>query len=100
HLDRRRPLVLSVGLAMVLSLATVLPSAAAPSSSLNTESFSGGGSSGNSEDCSQGGSLPTWTYAVSGTAAGPYEGTFTETGSQSTAALFTITSGATTIRGT
>jgi hypothetical protein len=86
---------------VVVCLAVVVPLAAAPTpSTLTGEAFSGSG--GNFSTC-----LLATPYSVSGTASGPYAGTFTETGTMSfptsggagVSAAFTITSGTTTITG-
>jgi hypothetical protein len=99
RLEHSCRLVLSLGLVMGLSLGTALPGVAATVSTLTGESLTGMGS-GNTTGCP-----PPFlaTYTVSGTAAGPYAGTFTETGSFSTESIFTanftITSGTTTVTG-
>src|SRR3954452_16037838 len=95
-LQWKRHLLLGLGLSMALGLVVVaLPAAAFAASTLTGESLTGGSASGNSPAC------PTATYSVSGTATGPYPGTFQETGqiSSSFSANFTITSGSTTITG-
>src|SRR6266566_532330 len=72
---RSRRLALSVGLSLALSVGTVRPIAAATVSSLTNETLMGSSTlPTNSQFC------PTPTYSVSGTAAGPYPGSFAETG--------------------
>ena len=95
----KRRLFCGLGLAVALGLA-VSPATASAAAvpTLTGESLSGISSSGNTSAC------PTATYSVSGDAAGPYAGTFSESGSWSTVgrtvtATFTITSGTTTVSG-
>jgi hypothetical protein len=95
----KRHLVIGFGLTVPLVLALGLSSAAAATvSTLTGETLSGSSSQGNERACLN----PT--FSVSGTATGPYPGTFTEAGtwaplSSSFSATFTITSGTTTITG-
>jgi hypothetical protein len=94
----KRRLSLGLGLTVALSLAVGLSSATAAVSTLTGENLNGVSALGNSHACN------TPTFSVSGTATGPYAGTFTETGSWSVVpdtfgAMFTITSGTTTIIG-
>src|SRR6476620_7746476 len=97
--QRKRHLFLGLGLTVALVLAVgLLPAVASAASTLTGESFNGSSSSGNSGAC------PTPTFAVSGTATGPYPGTFTESGSWTVLqfefnATFTTASGTTTITG-
>jgi hypothetical protein len=96
-LQRSRSLLLGLGLSMALGLVVAFPAAGA--SMLTGETLNGASSQGNSGECL----YPT--YSVSGTATGPYPGTFTETGTWSVwnpfifSATFNITSGTTTITG-
>jgi hypothetical protein len=88
-----------VGLALALSAATVLPSVAATASPLSGEMLTGSTISPTNF-----GLCPTATYTVSGTASGPYPGTFVETGTitgPTLTAKFTITSagGGTSVTG-
>src|SRR5947208_105288 len=97
-LQWKRHLLLGLGLSMALGLVVALPATASAASTLTGENLTGASFSGNSFTC------PSPTYNVSGTATGPYLGTFTETGTwnQGTGAFsatFTITSGTTTITG-
>jgi hypothetical protein len=97
-LQWKRRLLLGLGLSVALVLAVALPATASAVSTLTGENLNGVSFSGNSFAC------PSPTYNVSGTATGPYPGTFTETGTwnQGTGAFsatFTITSGTTTITG-
>jgi hypothetical protein len=98
-LQRKRHVLLGLGLAMTLGLVVALPAAASAASTLTGENLTGASASGNSGAC------PTPTFSVSGTATGPYPGTFTESGSFTLgppfpfSATFTITSGTTTITG-
>jgi hypothetical protein len=99
RLERSRRLALSVGLGLALSLGTVLPIAAATVSTLTGETLTGSSTlPTNSQLC------PTPTYTVSGTASGPYPGSFVETGTilgpgGVLNANFTITSGSTVVTG-
>ena len=96
---RSRRLALSVGLSLALSVGTVRPIAAATVSSLTNEMLMGSSTlPTNSELC------PTPTYSVSGTAAGPYPGSFAETGTilgptGPLTASFTIASAGTIVTG-
>src|SRR5438128_2420758 len=98
-LGRSRRLALSVGLSLALSMGTVGPIAAATVASLTNETLMGSSTlPTNSELC------PTPTYSVSGTAAGPYPGSFAETGTilEPTGpfqASFTIASAGTIVTG-
>jgi hypothetical protein len=96
-LQWKRRLLLGLGLTVAFVLAVGLsPAAASAASTLTGENLTGASSSGNSVFFCGG------TYSVTGTATGPYPGTFTETGTFSlvvTNATFTITSGTTTITG-
>jgi hypothetical protein len=75
RLGRSRQLALSVGLSLALCVGTVRPIVAATVSSLTNETLMGSSTlPTNSELC------PTPTYSVSGSAAGPYPGSFAETG--------------------
>src|SRR4051794_12896396 len=103
-LQRKRRLLLGLGLSMALVLAVALPATASAVSTLTGETLSGSSLSGNTPNCFPAGSH----WSVNGTAAGPYPGTFSESGSwnfDSSAldfradATFTITSGTTTITG-
>ena len=91
--------MIGLGLTLALVLAPGLSTAAATTvSSLTGETLSGSSSQGNDRACT------TPTFSVSGTAMGPYPGTFTETGtwaplSTTASTTFTITSGTTTITG-
>ena len=100
RLGRSRRLALSVGLSLVLSVGTVGPIiAAATVSSLTNETLMGSSTlPTNSEFC------PIPTYTVSGTAAGPYPGSFAETGTilgptDPFQASFTIASAGTIVTG-
>jgi len=95
--SQRRHLFLGLGLAVALALA-VSPASASAVSTLTGESFSGISSPGNPGAC------PSPTFSVSGTATGPYPGTFAESGSfapgpSSFSATFTTASATTTISG-
>ena len=95
--QRKRPLFLGLGLAVALALA-VSPASGSAVSTLTGESFSGISSPGNPGAC------PSPTFSVSGTATGPYPGTFAESGTfapgpSSFSATFTTASGTTTISG-
>jgi hypothetical protein len=97
-LQRKRRLLLGLGLSVALGLVVALPAAASAVSTLTGETLNGSSSSGNSFAC------PSPTYSVSGTTTGPYPGTFTETGTwnpfqASFSATFAITSGTATISG-
>ena len=97
-MEWKRPLVLGLGPIVALALTVALPASASAASTLTGENFSGSSASGNSHACN------TPTFSASGTATGPYAGTFTEAGSWSVVpdtfgAQFTITSGTTTIIG-
>ena len=74
--QRKRRLFLGLGLAVALALA-VSPASASAVSTLTGESVSAISSSGSSTNGCGGHA----TYNVSGTATGPYPGTFTESGS-------------------
>ena len=99
-LNWRRFLLLGPGLILTLGLAAAQPPAAISSvSTLTWETLSGASSQGNSRACL------SPTFSVSGTATGPYAGSFTESGtwdplSFTFSATFTITAGTTTITGT
>jgi hypothetical protein len=94
RLEPSRRLAVSLG----LSLGAVLPIAAAAVSTLTGESLTGSSTSpSNSQICPA-------TYTVSGTATGPYPGSFTETGTLLgptglLTANYTITSASTTVTG-
>ncbi len=105
--QRKRHVFIGLDLTVALVLA-VSPATASAVSTLTGESFIGSSSSGNSGLC------PSPTFSVSGTATGPYPGTFTESGiwtappfppppishaKDTFSATFTITSGTTTISG-
>jgi hypothetical protein len=96
---KRRSLI-GLALSVTLGLVVALPATAAAVPTLTGESLrvSGAGFTG-TFDCSTGGS-----YNASGTATGPYAGTFQESGGFGPlpilSATFTITSGTTTITGT
>src|SRR3954466_15641378 len=97
-LQWKRHLLLGLGLSVALGLVVALPAAASAASTLTGENLNGASASGNSGACG------TPTYSVTGTATGPYPGTFTETGSWSLgsnvfSATFTTASGTTTITG-
>jgi hypothetical protein len=91
---------MSLSLALALSLGAAAPTAAAPAPlppTLTGEALSGGSSSGNSPAC------PIPTFAVNGTATGPYPGTFSEAGTLSSVQLsttFSIMSGSLVVTGT
>jgi hypothetical protein len=93
--SRKRHLSAGLGSTVALVLALGVASAAAAVPSLTGETLTGASSQGNERACL------TPTFSVSGTAAGPYAGTFTEAGSWaqldfSFSATFTVTSGTTT----
>jgi hypothetical protein len=95
-MTRTRTLLVGLGLSLALTLAAASPAAAV--STLTGESLSGSSSSGNTSWC------PTPTFSISGTATGPFPGTFSEAGSWDMrsgpfTATFTITSGTTTVTG-
>src|SRR3954452_8203473 len=97
-LQWKRRLLLGLGLSVALGLVVALPAAASAASTLTGETLNGASASGNSSACL----IPT--FSVSGTATGPYPGTFTESGSFSIVsftfnATFTTASGTTTITG-
>jgi hypothetical protein len=100
-LQRKRSLSLGLGLSMALVFAVALPATSSAQSTLTGQNLNGSSLQGNSlgsPNCDNS------TYSISGTATGPYPGTFTEAGSFSTStpiisATFTITSGTTTITG-
>jgi hypothetical protein len=76
-LHRNRSLLLGLGLAVALVLAVALPATASAVSTLTGEKFNAsGGPLGVA--CQTDG---PYSYTASGTATGPYPGTFTETGS-------------------
>jgi len=84
-----------IGLALSLGVSSA---AAATVPSLTGETLTGASAQGNEHACL------TPTFSVSGTAAGPYPGTFTESGTwaplaSSFSTTFTVTSGTTTITG-
>ena len=88
----------TLGLSLAFTLAAVSPAAAV--STLTGESLSGSSSSGNTGGCI----TKAAPYSVSGSATGPYPGTFSEAGSLGPGffdftATFTVTSGTTTITG-
>jgi hypothetical protein len=97
--QRERHLFLGLGLTVALVLAVgLLPAIASAASTLTGENLSGSSASGNTPFC------PAATWSVSGTATGPYPGTFSESGTSApggggTNATFTINSGTTTITG-
>ncbi|MGI9147998.1 MAG: hypothetical protein ACR2IK_15835 [Chloroflexota bacterium] len=103
--SRRLALSLTPGMALILGAAGSAAAApATPPATLTGETLIGNSSTGNSGGC------PTSSYTVSGTAYGPYPGTFTESGTVtlsrsgtgtigSFAATFTITSGDTIVTG-
>ncbi len=99
-LRRKRHLFIGLGLTLGLMVG-LAPASASAASTLSGESLTGASTSGNSFDCH----VATFhvTYSVSGTATGPYPGTFTESGSLtlpfSFTATFTTASGTTTISG-
>jgi hypothetical protein len=98
-LQRKRHLLVGLGLSVALVLAVALPATASAVSTLTGETLRGGGLGGSPPDCSTGTLL-----SVSGNATGPYAGPFTETGTWTLSppifsANFTITSGTTTITG-
>jgi hypothetical protein len=101
--QRKRSLLLGLGLSVALVLVVGLPATASAVSTLTGETLNGSSSSGNSPDCLNG---PNVTYSVSGTASGSYPGTFEESGTIKfvgntlLSATFKITSGTTTITGT
>ena len=91
-------LLLGLGLSVALVLAVALPATASAASTLTGETLSGEGSGDSRLGCRVG------EYSVSGTATGPYPGTFEESASWNSFtgvfnATFTITSGTTTITG-
>ena len=98
RLGRSRRLAPSMGLSLALRVGTVLPIAAATVSTLTNETLSGSSTSPtNSPLCPA-------TYSISGTASGPYRGSFAETGTilapgSILSANFTIVSGGTTVTG-
>src|SRR5215207_9224374 len=101
-LHRKRRLFLGLGVTVTLGLVVVLPPAAAAVSTLTGQTLNGSSSSANSPTC------PAPTYSVSGTASGPYPGTFDESGTWNFEELtsgtfgpatFAITSGRITISG-
>ena len=105
--QRKRHLFFGLGLVVALVLAVGTSSAVAAVSTLSGEELSASGGPG-AVACQTGG---PYSYTVSGTASGPYPGTFTETGSgmvnsspgpATLSASFTITSPttSTTITGT
>jgi hypothetical protein len=107
NLCSRSMQILSLSIAVSLSLGTMLcpdlglltASAQDVVPSLTNEKLNGSSTSGNSSFC------PTPRYAITGTATGPYPGTFTETATWNAAfgiftSTFTITSGAITVNGT
>jgi hypothetical protein len=97
RLRRGQRLILSAGLGLALMLGTVLPIAAATVPTLSGETLSGSSTSPTNF-----GLCPSVTYTVSGTASGPYPGTFVETGTISGPTLtanFSITSSGTTVTG-
>jgi hypothetical protein len=94
----QRHLFFGLVLMVALVLAVGVPAVASTPSTLTGENLSSSSSQGGSGGC------PIWTYTVSGTAAGPYPGTFTETGTSTItpgifSATFTIRSGTTTVTG-
>jgi hypothetical protein len=100
--QRKRPLLLGLGLTVALVMAVGLSPATASAAppTLTAEGLSGSSSQGNSVAC------PSVTYNVSGTATFPYPGTFEESGGWNMndsftlgSTTFTITSGTTTITG-
>ena len=101
-LQRKRRLLLGLGLAMTIGF-VALPATASAVPTLTGESLSGGSSlgEGNSPGCGLS------FFTARGPATGPYPGTFTEGGTFSPnrsrdpdfSATFTITSGTTTITG-
>jgi hypothetical protein len=95
-LQRKRSLFLGLGLAVALVLAVGWPATASAVSTLTNEVFSVRGGPGN-VPCQ---TVGPYSYTASGTAIGPYPGTFTETGSgtagagsMTLSASFTIHSG-------
>ena len=99
-LQRKRRLWLGLGLAMTLGLVVALPATASAASTLTGETLNGSSSTGNSGACSG------TSFSLTGTAAGPYAGTFQESGTWAVvtfpfpfSATFTITSGTTSITG-
>ena len=94
-LHRKRRLLLGLGLTVTLGFGAALPATASAQSTLTGENLIGS-SQGNVFSCAP-------SYSVSGTATGPYAGTFSESGSWDQAfnfaATFTIASGTTTITG-
>ena len=94
-LHRKRRLLLGLGLTVTLRFGAALPATASAQSTLTGENLIGS-SQGNVFSCAP-------SYSVSGTATGPYAGTFSESGSWDQAfnfaATFTIASGTTTITG-
>ena len=98
-MSRKCHLLVSLGSTVALVLALGVPSAAAATvPSLTGETLTGASAQGNERACL------TPTFSVSGTATGPYSGTFTESGTWAPLAFsfsttFTVTSGTTTITG-
>ena len=97
-LQRKRHVLLGLGLSVALGLVVALPATASAASTLMGEKLTGASASGNTFACL------TPAYSVTGTATGPYPGTFTETGTWSLStivfsATFTTSSGTTTING-
>jgi hypothetical protein len=95
---RKRRLLVGLGSTVALVLGLGLSSAAAAVPTLTGEMLSGSSSQGNSHVCL------TPNFSLSGTASGPYPGSFMESGTwapldSSFTTTFTITSGTTTITG-